>query len=138
MDQDYQKGQKVQVTVQEFTPLGVVVTFGRKEGLIYNADIFSEPKLGETITAYIKEIREDGKIDMTFRKHGYKNFIETATETVLRVLKENNGKLGLSDKSSPEDIYERLDMSKAQFKKAIGRLYKERKIKITESGISKV
>lgn len=131
----YRAGQKLQVKIERFTNLGVVVSFGEDEGLVYNSDIFSDPVIGETTTAYVKEIREDGKIDMTFRKHGYKNYIDNTTDTVLNVLKKHNGKINVNDKSTPMEITRLFDMSKSQFKKAIGRLYKKRIIEINENGI---
>lgn len=136
MRQNYEVGQKVEVIVERFTPLGVVVSFNGEEGLAYNADIFEDLKLDKTYIAYIKEIRQDGKIDITFRKHGYKNFIQTATDVVMQKLKEKSGKLPLNDNSSPEDIKRVLEISKRQFKQAVGKLLKERKIVIEKDGIS--
>ncbi len=135
MIQNYEVGQKVEVRVERFTSLGVVVSFNNEEGLAYNTDIFEDLKLDETYIAYIKEIRKDGKIDITFRKHGYKNFIESTTDIIIRKLEENNGKLSLNDSSSPELIKRTLGISKRQFKQGIGKLLKERKIVIEKDGI---
>lgn len=136
MRQNYEVGQKVEVRVERFTTLGVVVSFHNEEGLAYNTDIFEDLKLGGAYTAYIKEIREDGKIDITFRKHGYKNFIQSATDVIIRKLEENNRKLSLNDSSSPELIKSTLGISKRQFKQGIGRLLKDGKIVIEKDGIS--
>jgi predicted RNA-binding protein (virulence factor B family) len=137
MDNKYTIGQKVEVVVQKYTQIGVIVAFDDCEGLAYHEDIYEELEVGETRTAYIKKIREDGKIDVTFRRHGYRNFIGSTTDAVLKALEDNNGKLDLNDKSAPYLIREQLGMSKTQFKQAIGKLYKDRKILITEQGISK-
>jgi uncharacterized protein len=137
MEQTYEVGQKLEVTVEKFTPLGAVVSFENDEGLAYREDIFDEIIVGEKYIAYVKEIREDGKIDITFRRHGYRNYIGSTTEMILEALKDNKGSLNLNDKSSPEAIRDMFGISKTQFKQAIGNLYKERKIVISETGISK-
>ena len=137
MNEKYIKGQKIEVILEERTPLGVIVSFDEEEGLVYNTDIFEDYKLGEKHIAYIKDVREDGRIDITFRKHGYKNFIESTTDAIMQALRDNNGTLKLNDKSSPEAIKEAFGISKTQFKQAIGSLYKKKKIIITKSGIEK-
>jgi len=137
MNEDYKIGQKVEVTIEKFTPLGVVVTFNNDQGLAYEEDIFEKLEVGETHIAYIKELREDGKIDITFRRHGYRNFIGTTTDKIMQALKDNNGLLHLNDKSSPDEIKDFFGISKTQFKQAIGNLYKDRKIIITKEGISR-
>ena len=137
MNKEYEVGQKIEVTLEERTPLGVIVSFDEEEGLIYNTDIFEDHILGREYTAYIKEIRKDGKFDITFRRYGYKNFIGSTTEAIMKALEDNNGTLNLNDKSSPEAIKEVFGISKTQFKQAIGSLYKKKKIVITKQGISK-
>jgi len=137
MEQNYKVGQKIEVTIEKFTPLGAVVSFNNDQGLAYREDIFEELEIGQTHIAYIKELREDGKIDITFRKYGYRNFIGTTTDAIIQALNDNNGELHLNDKSTPEEIREYFGISKTQFKQAIGKLYKERKIVITKDGISK-
>lgn len=135
MQSNYEIGQKVEVIVDRFTDLGVVVDIEDNEGLAYNSDIFENIEIGKTYIAYIKGIRPDGKIDITFRRHGYKNFIGTTTDTIIQKIKDNSGKLSLNDKSNPEEIKKTLGISKTQFKQAIGRLLKERKIIIEKDGI---
>ncbi|HRI05994.1 MAG TPA: DNA-binding protein [Candidatus Dojkabacteria bacterium] len=135
MQYKYEVGQKIEVRVERFTALGVVVSFNDDEGLAYNSDIFEDLQIGKTYLAYIKEIRQDGKIDITFRRHGYKNFIESATEILMKKIKDNSGKLSLTDNSSPELIKRTLGISKRQFKQAVGKLLKERKIIIDNNGI---
>ncbi len=83
---------------------------------------------------YIKTIREDGKIDITLQKPGYENIDEFKTK-ILDSLEKNYGLLYLTDASSPEEIKEELQMSKKNFKKAIGGLYKDKKIEILEDKI---
>src|SRR5690606_7345507 len=108
MQHNYEIGQKVEVIVDRFTDLGVVVNLNNNEGLAYNSDIFENIEIGKTYIAYIKEIRPDGKIDITFRKHGYKNFIGTTTDTIIQKMKDNSGKLSLNDKAKPDEIKKTL------------------------------
>ncbi len=121
------------------TPLGYKVCFNKKyTGLLYRNEVFQDIEIGDKVKLYIKSIRADGKVDLILQKQGYKNVIVPTTDSVLEKLKESNGVLDISDSSSPEEIYALLGMSKKTFKKAIGKLYKERKIKILEDRITLV
>ena len=82
----------------------------------------------------IKKIRSDNKIDVSLQKIGFKNIAPNA-QKILTALEDNNGYLLLTDKSNPETIKQVLQMSKKNFKKAIGALYKERKIDLRDDGI---
>ena len=131
----YKQGEEVMLLVEEFTDLGVkVIIDGRYEGLLYKGDVFRELTVGEQLEGYIKKIREDNKIDVTLRKGGLDD-IKDARETILARLKEHNGFLPLSDKSTPEMIKEILQMSKKLFKKAIGGLYRDEIIELKQDGI---
>ena len=131
----YKEGEEVMLLVEAFTDLGVkVIIDGRYEGLLYKSDVFRELTVGEQLEGYIKKIREDNKIDVTLRKGGLDD-IKDAMETVLKNLNEHDGFLQLSDKSTPEMIKEKLQMSKKLFKKAIGGLYKDKIIEIRQDGI---
>ena len=131
----YKEGEEVMLLVEEFTDLGVkVIIDGRCEGLLYKSDVFRELTVGEQLEGYIKKIREDSKIDVTLRKGGLDD-IKDARETILKNLNEHDGFLPLSDKSTPEMIKEKLQMSKKLFKKAIGGLYKDKIIEIQQEGI---
>jgi len=131
----YKEGEEVMLLVEEFTDLGVkVIIDGRCEGLLYKSDVFRELTVGEQLEGYIKKIREDNKIDVTLRKGGLDD-IKDARETILKNLNEHDGFLPLSDKSTPEMIKEKLQMSKKLFKKAIGGLYKDKIIEIQQEGI---
>ena len=102
--------------------------------MIYANEIFKELNVGETLSGFVKNIREDGKIDISIQKQGYQN-VEPNAMKILEILKEKEGFLPLTDKSQPEDIYSQLEMSKKTFKKAIGGLYKRKLIRFTEEGI---
>jgi len=104
-------------------------------GLVYADEIFQKITVGDKMQGYVKKVRHDNKIDITLQKHGFRA-IEPNAQTVLNVLQVEGGFLALHDKSSPEAIKEVLQLSKKNFKKAIGTLYKQRKIKIESDGIS--
>ena len=130
------EGDKVDLIIGNETPLGFVVLINEdQEGLLYHNEIFTPIKSGERLIGFIKKIREDEKIDVSLTPQGFKNIIEELISRVLNELERNNGILNLSDKSSPEEIKIRLEMSKKNFKKAIGKLYKDKKIEITKDKI---
>jgi uncharacterized protein len=103
----------------------------RYEGLIYRNEIFQPLNIGDVKKGYIKFVREDGKIDLSLQKQGFKNVLDTKG-MILQKLKENHGVLGLGDKSSPEEITEALQISKKVFKKTIGNLFKDRLITVRD------
>ena len=131
----FKEGEEVMLLVEAFTDIGInVIIDGRYEGLLYKNEVYRKLSIGEQVEGYIKKIREDNKIDVTLRKGGLDD-IKDARETILAKVKEHNGFLPLSDKSSPEMIKEMLQMSKKLFKKAIGGLYKDEVIEIKQDGI---
>ena len=133
---EYKIGDEVTGIVDRLSPMGVNVLLDNDtEGLLYENEIFRRLFKGESIKAYIKDIRSDGKITLSLQPAGYKNFINSTTELILNALEKNGGHLPLNDKSNPEDIYYQFQISKKRFKEAIGALYKARKIEITEDGI---
>lgn len=103
-------------------------------GLIYKDHIFKEISIGDTFKGVVKKIRPGNKLDISLDQIGYRS-IEPNAAHILKVLNDNSGYLDLSDKSRPEVIKEVLEMSKKNFKKAIGTLYKTRTIDIKEDGI---
>ena len=86
-------------------------------------------------TAYIKKVREDGKFDISLQLQGFLHVIDSHCEKILKRL-ETSGDLFLTDKSSPEEILEAVQLSKKAFKKAIGVLYKKKKIKLEKDRIT--
>ncbi len=126
---------EVDLMVSRFTELGVEMIINQKhKGLVYNDEIFKELKLGEKLKGVISKIRDDNKIDLSLQKIGYKN-IEPSAQVVLDALERNGGSLPLHDKSDPEEIKKRLNMSKKSFKKAIGSLYKQELITLNSDSI---
>jgi len=130
-----EEGEKVNVLVYDKTELGYkVIVNNLHDGLIYRNEVFQEIQVGDRLEAYVKKIRTDGKIDLQLEPFGYSKVAPNAEE-ILQVLKENDGWLPLTDKSKPEDIKDKLNMSKKTFKKAIGDLYKNKLIELKEDGI---
>lgn len=133
--EDLVENQAVELMIYDKTPLGYKTLIDRKyNGLLYQNELFEDIKLGEIRQGFIKKIREDGKIDVTLQQQGVKG-MKDARGNLLEVLQQNDGFLPLHDKSSPEEIYNRLGISKKNFKKAVGNLYREKKIRMTERGI---
>jgi uncharacterized protein len=129
------EGQEVDVLVAGFTDLGIKVIINNQYlGMLYKNEVFRPLSLGEKTRGFIRKIREDHKIDVSLQKAGYEE-VTGAADLVLDKLKAAGGKLALSDKSSPEEIYAALGMSKKTFKKAIGSLYREGKITLSETSI---
>ena len=86
------------------------------------------------MTAYVRQVREDGKIDLTLQKDGMGKVGDFSSE-LLQYIKDQGGYTHLNDKSAAEDIYETFGVSKKTFKKAVGDLYKKRLILLVEDGI---
>jgi predicted RNA-binding protein (virulence factor B family) len=128
-------GQEVEVFIYEESPLGFsCIINGKHTGLIYHNDVFQDLFIGDELIAYVKTIREDGLIDISLQKSGFKNVL-SATDTILEYLQTRNGFCNLHDKSAPEDIADKFSMSKATYKKAIGILYRQRKVLIKPDGV---
>lgn len=126
---------EVNVLITHLTEKGAnVIINGLHKGLIYLEDIFEDIRTGDRLKAYIKNVRDDKKVDVVLQKQGYRS-IEPNAEFILEELKASGGFIPLHDKSSPETIKETLGLSKKSFKKAIGTLYREKQIVIKEDGI---
>lgn len=128
-------GQAVELLVYDRTPLGFKVVVDQKYGgMLYHNEIFQPVQTGESASGFIKKIREDGKLDITLQPAGVQA-IPDAKDQVLNQLQDAGGFLPFHDRSSPEDIKNTFHMSKKAFKKALGGLYKEKKINITDQGV---
>ena len=127
--------QEVDVEIYAFIDLGIRVAINDEYiGLVYENNVYDEYQEGQKLKAYIKFVREDGKIDVSFQPKQGKHVFLT-TDKILEHLKTAGGKSRFNDKSSPEDIKNEFQVSKKVFKQAIGKLYKKGKIKITDEGI---
>ncbi|WMJ74739.1 S1-like domain-containing RNA-binding protein [Cytophagaceae bacterium ABcell3] len=130
------EGQKVNLLVYEKTDLGYMAIIDQQyRGILYKNEVFRDIEVGSTMEGYVKKLRSDGKIDLTLSAPDKKEVISDATAILEQKLKENNGVLHLTDKSSPEDIYIQLGMSKRNFKMAVGGLLKRGLIKLEASKI---
>jgi predicted RNA-binding protein (virulence factor B family) len=130
-----QEKEQVDILLYEETDLGIKVIINNKHaGILYHNEIFSDIKIGEKRKGYVKRIRDDRKIDVSLERGGFGR-VDPGTKRILEVLKANNGFLDLHDNSDPEEIKDRLQMSKKTFKKAVGALYKERLIQLDKEGI---
>jgi predicted RNA-binding protein (virulence factor B family) len=134
----YKPGQEVPVMIWQKTDLGYkVIVDNRFSGLIYQNEIFAPVETGEQLTAYVKQVRPDGKIDLSLQKYGAAKVGDFSSH-FMDYLKEHDGFTPLGDKSAAEDIYETFGVSKKTFKKTVGELYKKRLIVIEEDGIRRV
>ncbi|MGK7396032.1 MAG: CvfB family protein [Candidatus Cyclobacteriaceae bacterium M3_2C_046] len=128
-------GQPVEVMVFDESPLGFKIMIDQQfEGLLYHNEIFEPLAIGDVKTGFIKNIREDLKIDVSLQKPGFESVADFKA-ILIEKLKQNDGFLPYHDKSSAELIKQKLNMSKKSFKKAVGGLYKEEKIVLEPGGI---
>lgn len=131
----YAAGDEVSVLVWAKTDLGYKVIIDNKyAGLVYDSDIFSRIQPGMRMQAYIKQVREDGKVDVALQPSGI-GYAEDFSDTLLRKIVEAGGRMPFGDKSPAEDVYREFGVSKKVFKKAAGMLYKSRKIRIDDFSI---
>jgi uncharacterized protein len=130
-----QQFDEVDLIVSHPSEIGMNVIVNKQHtGLIFKDDIYQELSIGDRLKGVVKKVRPDNKLDISLGKIGYRN-IEPNAETIMHELEDNGGYLNLSDKSDPETIKEVLQMSKKNFKKAVGTLYKQRLIEIKDDGI---
>lgn len=132
---DLDEGDAVDLMVWQLTELGAkVIVDNRYEALLYRDELPPGSYPGMELAGYIKRLREDGKIDVTLRRVGPEG-VADARDVILKVLAANGGVLPLHDKSSPQEIQKILGMSKKTFKKAVGGLYKDGLVKLTDAEI---
>lgn len=133
---DYQTGEEVSILIWQKTDLGFKAIIENEfAGLLYDSEIFQTLRTGDTLTAFIKQVREDGKIDLVLQKPGFER-IEDFSKTLFDHIREHGGRINLNDKSPAEEIYDVFGVSKKTFKKAVGDLYKKRLIVLNEDGIA--
>jgi predicted RNA-binding protein (virulence factor B family) len=114
-----------------------VIVNDKYRGLVFESDVFKDIAEGDQLVGYIKRIRPDNKLDITLQPQGAK-VLEPAAAIIYEKLVAQDGYIRLHDKSSPDEIKEWFQMSKKTFKKAIGTLFRERKIEIKSDGIYKI
>lgn len=132
---NYKVGEKVDILIADKTELGFKAIINDKHwGVLFESEVFGDMGIGKHCKGFIKQIREDGKLDVGLTKVGYAK-VDDLAERILQSLKQNQGYLPLHDKSRPELIAKILKMSKANFKKSIGQLYRKQLISIENDGI---
>lgn len=133
---DYEKDDIVEGIIYEVKEdLGAFVAVDDEyAALIPAKEIHETLKVGQRITARVTSVREDGKINLSIRKKAFEQ-MDGDAQKILDVIREYDGVLPYNDKASPELIKSDFQMSKSAFKRAVGKLYKERKIEIKENGI---
>lgn len=131
----YEPGQEVDILIWQKTDLGFKAIIENKHaGLLYESEIFQPLRTGMTMKAYVKQVREDDKIDLMLQEPG-RGKVEDFSKFLLDHIREKGGRLTLSDKSPAEEIYDAFGVSKKTFKKAVGDLYKKHLILLQEDGI---
>jgi predicted RNA-binding protein (virulence factor B family) len=134
-DIDVKAGDIVDLLIYSETDKGFNAIINNSfSGLIYRNEIFDTIRIGDRIKGFIKQVREDNKIDLSLQKSGFE-LVDDVKWKILNLLKEKNGFLPLHDGSSPEEIKSALQISKKAFKKAVGALYKEQLVKLTDKGV---
>lgn len=134
----YRRGQAVGFVVTEKTALGYkALVDGAHPGLLYHESVAVPVKIGQNLKGYIREIRPDGKIDLSLEEAGFRRVGPLATR-IVKALEQNKGKLDFDDDSSSEAIRQKFGASKKAFKQALGTLYKARRIRFCRPGIELV
>ncbi|WP_167612544.1 S1 RNA-binding domain-containing protein [Maribellus sediminis] len=132
---EYKPGEEVTIIITEETEIGYKAVINREHtGILYRNQIFRPVSVGEETKAYINKVRDDEKIDLILDKPGYQK-VDPVSDEIVKQLRENNGFMAISDKSSPEMIKAMFGISKKTFKQAIGALYKKRMIRFESDGI---
>ncbi len=134
----YEMGEEVDLLIARKTDLGYnAIINGLHWGVLYENQVFQRLDVGQRIKGYINKLRGDEKIDLLLEKPGYEKVGGMAGE-IFEILKENGGVLSVSSKSSPEEIYDMFGMSKKNFKKALGALYRKRLVSLDDDGIKQL
>jgi predicted RNA-binding protein (virulence factor B family) len=133
---DFKPRQPVECLIYGRSDLGFkAVVDGTHLGQFYDSETFRRLHYGERIDAYIKQVRQDGKIDLVLQLPSQQQR-DRLGEAILEHLRQNRGVSTLTDNSPPDDIYRVFGVSKANYKKALGRLYKQRAILIEKQRIT--
>ncbi len=132
---EYTEGEQVALVIAAKTDLGFKAIINNKHwGLLFANDVFQPLRVGQNITGYIKEVREDGRINLMLTRTGKGKVIDFS-DKLLAYLKQHDGFSPLHDKSSPEAIQQALGVSKKTFKATVGNLMKKGKLIIEANGI---
>jgi len=132
---DLKVGQRVDLIIHSITKIGIMAVINnRYYGMLYLNETYQDLSIGDTCTGYIMRVREDRKIDLTLKKPGYAS-VQGSGQKIVTILKKAGGFIPCYDKSSPEYIKKKFSMSKKEFKKAVGGLYKKGILELKKDGI---
>lgn len=132
---EYEVGQGVELLVTKETELGYKAIINNAHwGFLYHNEVFKPLRVGKKLKGYIQKIREDGKIDLSLTSMGYEK-VGGIAQTILDLLEKKKGFLPITSKTSPDEIYNTFGVSKKNYKKALGALYKKRMITVDPDGI---
>lgn len=125
-----EEGQQVQLLIAGQSELGyAALVDGRFQGMLFRNEVFRPLSVGDRLPGYVRQVRPDGKVDVSLQRQGYDEALAAADELV-RYLRKAGGRLPLTDKTDPEEIYRRVGMSKKVFKKALGTLYRRGQVQL--------
>ncbi|MCR5191045.1 MAG: GntR family transcriptional regulator [Bacteroidales bacterium] len=131
----YRSKDRVDVLVYQRTELGYKVIVDQKyKGMLYYDEVFAGLRNGDRESAFVEQVRPDGKIDLVLYKTGYAKVVDFS-DRLLEFLRSRGGYLPCTDKTDPETIYRMFGVSKKTFKKAVGDLYKKGLVQLEEDGI---
>ena len=138
-DSPYTKDDKVIGTVYELSDnFGAFVAVDDiYSGLIPKKELFGDIKIGDSVNARITSVKEDGRLNLSVREKAYLQ-MDSDAEKLMKMIEEGGGKLPFTDKASPELIRNKTQMSKNEFKRAVGRLLKEGRITIGKDSIDRI
>lgn len=132
---DLVRGRKVKLLIYSLTKIGIMaVADNQYTGILYRSETFEPLAIGDERTGYINRIRENGKVDLSLKPPGYGS-VTGSSRKILDALKRSGGFLAVHDRSTPEKVERLFAMSKKEFKKTIGGLYKKGVIEIKPDGI---
>jgi len=133
--QDLAAGQQVDLLIHSLTEIGIMaVVDNRYFGMLYKSETYQDLAVGDRCTGYIMRLREDNKIDLTLKEPGYSS-VKGSGDTIVDLLNAAGGFIPCHDKSSPQEIKEIFSMSKKEFKRAVGGLFKRGVLTLGKDGI---
>lgn len=131
----FKPGQQVDLLVSGFSELGYkAVVDNTHLGLVFRDDAPGELRYGQRVKGYVKAVRPDGKLDLSLLPPGLSG-LDMLSGRIVEYLQANGGSLQLTDKSSAEDIAAAFGVSKSAYKKALGRLYKQHRVRLEEDRV---
>lgn len=132
---EYGRFEEVGILVWQRTDLGFkVIVDNRFSGMLYHNEIFQPLEVGMRLTAYVKTVREDGKMDLTLQKRGQEN-VEDFAATLLEHIRRSGGFIPMGDKTDAAVIRDTFGVSKKTFKRAVGDLYSKHLVMLEDAGI---